>query len=221
MNSAGNLKPWQLRKSFIVFKSSIIQSLNIFGAGGGLLFWISKIGKDWNLFGNYLNEPGPLVNTPAPTPVTWLRHSSHNRATHHLADVVGPGPTPSPNGLASSLSSARTPRGELPIHFTSSLTLSHYRSAHSCHRRLCSLSVATTAFFRCRPSCASVPPSPPRPLAPRFGPSHRPMKPGSTVHQPLLLSRGAHHRRLSCCFQDVLLGAPVLPNPMSVSCDHL
>jgi hypothetical protein len=47
-------------------------------------------------------------------------------------------------------------------------------------------SPATTTFSRCRPSRASALLSSPLPLASAFGPSHRPMKPGSTVHRPLL-----------------------------------
>jgi hypothetical protein len=61
MNSVENLKSTQCRKLFKIFKSSYIQSFNIFGAREGFLSEFKSLSEVWK-FEKLFNGPGPHVS---------------------------------------------------------------------------------------------------------------------------------------------------------------
>jgi hypothetical protein len=63
MNYVENLKLAQWRTLFKLFKYSRMQSFNIFGARGDLLFEFASLSRVWKLE-NYLTRPGPHVSSP-------------------------------------------------------------------------------------------------------------------------------------------------------------
>jgi hypothetical protein len=63
MNYVENLKLAQWRTLFKLFKYSRMQSFNIFGARGDLLFEFASLSRVWKLE-NYLIRPGPHVSGP-------------------------------------------------------------------------------------------------------------------------------------------------------------
>jgi hypothetical protein len=85
MNSVENLMSTQLNKLFRIFKSSIIQSLNIFGAKKNFHFEFTNFCWVWILEEN-LNRARPTCQRPISVLPPWPHnrtHAAHHGAGHH------------------------------------------------------------------------------------------------------------------------------------------
>jgi hypothetical protein len=89
MNYAENLKLTQWRNLFTIFKSSSVQSFNIFGVQEGFVFEFISLSGVWK-FGNLFYWAGPTSQQPtlvSNCACWWTRPRARHRPGHHVVTV--------------------------------------------------------------------------------------------------------------------------------------